>query len=498
MGFITIDPGSEVTSTHSLAALASCFVKMSDVCLIYSPRRKMLTVYLVKGRESDDVVGCGQMYEALIGVTVKKNLKVTYSYDITGIIDETMKPTKTGGKQHHTEVMKPMADIGKVRDHILDALNSIRQPFLDTIKPCALGKRTQKEFWFCVQFNKFVRDTLPDFDYEVEIITGDTYLYTPKFRFGNVWTAYAHFRRTIPEEEINEVFSDDDDVVAGAPFAFAVCPLIKDDEEHEDQVDEDEEECRDDEDCPDDPNYFVEFFYEEQKQQSENYFQTESLTHGGAIEDSKDHELLRHVLYALKYPSNVLSSESEGSGSAAEGDAASDDDEGEIEGEFEIDGKRRWVAIKGIPAEIKQAYIEAIEKQTTPMITDWDLGRFPQMGRLLQMPALDIASRDAIQAYDLAIEEKIVKGDYTLLPESNDWELHEAQKKARKVEEEVFYEVERIVGHKGSGSNLEYKVRWKNFSEDHDEWVPLKRLKCDEAIAAYRAGLCIAAYRAGL
>ena len=51
------------------------------------------------------------------------------------------------------------------------------------------------------------------------------------------------------------------------------------------------------------------------------------------------------------------------------------------------------------------------------------------------------------------------------------------------------YTVEIIVGHrgqKGLGDNIEYEVKWKNYSDAENTWEPLRTLKdCPESIQEY-------------
>ena len=46
-----------------------------------------------------------------------------------------------------------------------------------------------------------------------------------------------------------------------------------------------------------------------------------------------------------------------------------------------------------------------------------------------------------------------------------------------KDDEEIEYELEKILGMKGSGRNLRYLVRWKGCAPDEDTWEPLKHLR---------------------
>ena len=51
------------------------------------------------------------------------------------------------------------------------------------------------------------------------------------------------------------------------------------------------------------------------------------------------------------------------------------------------------------------------------------------------------------------------------------------------------YEVEKIVDKRkikrGRGIQIQYKVRWKNYSSNEDTWEPLKNLYCPEKILEY-------------
>ncbi|WKX89579.1 hypothetical protein Q1695_008888 [Nippostrongylus brasiliensis] len=52
------------------------------------------------------------------------------------------------------------------------------------------------------------------------------------------------------------------------------------------------------------------------------------------------------------------------------------------------------------------------------------------------------------------------------------------------VTEEV-YEVECIVGHRERRNGMEYKVRWRGWSPQFDEWLPYTKMDCPDVIKAY-------------
>ncbi len=53
------------------------------------------------------------------------------------------------------------------------------------------------------------------------------------------------------------------------------------------------------------------------------------------------------------------------------------------------------------------------------------------------------------------------------------------------VKGEPEYEVEEILDSKWRGRRLVYKVRWKEYSDVYDEWVPVDNLSCDELVAEF-------------
>ncbi|CAJ0593178.1 unnamed protein product [Cylicocyclus nassatus] len=50
---------------------------------------------------------------------------------------------------------------------------------------------------------------------------------------------------------------------------------------------------------------------------------------------------------------------------------------------------------------------------------------------------------------------------------------------------EESYEVEAVVGHRMRRHGMEYKVRWRGWSEQFDEWLPDSKMDCPDAIQAY-------------
>ena len=44
-------------------------------------------------------------------------------------------------------------------------------------------------------------------------------------------------------------------------------------------------------------------------------------------------------------------------------------------------------------------------------------------------------------------------------------------------EEEPVYEVERLVGQRGSGAGLQYQVKWVGYGDVHNTWEPAKNLQ---------------------
>ncbi|GAA5817936.1 hypothetical protein MFLAVUS_011515 [Mucor flavus] len=47
------------------------------------------------------------------------------------------------------------------------------------------------------------------------------------------------------------------------------------------------------------------------------------------------------------------------------------------------------------------------------------------------------------------------------------------------------YEVEAILNHRGSPKNIEYLVRWKNYSSDWDEWLPTDHFNDVDCLRKY-------------
>lgn len=53
------------------------------------------------------------------------------------------------------------------------------------------------------------------------------------------------------------------------------------------------------------------------------------------------------------------------------------------------------------------------------------------------------------------------------------------------ISKEDIYEFDAIVDHKGDYKNRLYKVRWKNYSPEHDTWIPLKNFTDPQAVTTY-------------
>lgn len=53
------------------------------------------------------------------------------------------------------------------------------------------------------------------------------------------------------------------------------------------------------------------------------------------------------------------------------------------------------------------------------------------------------------------------------------------------VSKEEVYEFDAIVTHRGEPGNREYKIRWKNYSPEHDSWIPLKNFTDPQAVVKY-------------
>ena len=53
------------------------------------------------------------------------------------------------------------------------------------------------------------------------------------------------------------------------------------------------------------------------------------------------------------------------------------------------------------------------------------------------------------------------------------------------LQEEESYEVERVIGHKGPRNNRVYLVKWKDYPEEDNSWVPVADFDTTEAIEAY-------------
>jgi hypothetical protein len=75
------------------------------------------------------------------------------------------------------------------------------------------------------------------------------------------------------------------------------------------------------------------------------------------------------------------------------------------------------------------------------------------------------------------IEGKIVKGTFApkdIIPLSDPL-----------IENKKVYEVEQIISHRINKSKLEFKVRWKGYSENEDSWEPLESFDSLLPIKAY-------------
>ena len=53
----------------------------------------------------------------------------------------------------------------------------------------------------------------------------------------------------------------------------------------------------------------------------------------------------------------------------------------------------------------------------------------------------------------------------------------------------LFFQVQSIVGSRLVKGLAEYKVRWKNFSSQHDSWLEAKDLHCPELLEKYKNSL---------
>ncbi|CEP07644.1 hypothetical protein [Parasitella parasitica] len=48
-----------------------------------------------------------------------------------------------------------------------------------------------------------------------------------------------------------------------------------------------------------------------------------------------------------------------------------------------------------------------------------------------------------------------------------------------------IYEIEGILDHRGTGSNIEYKIRWKGYSQEEDSWLRPEMITHEHTIQQY-------------
>lgn len=140
-------------------------------------------------------------------------------------------------------------------------------------------------------------------------------------------------------------------------------------------------------------------------------------------------------------------------------------------------------------------------KERTEIYNKMMKNQFDKKHRLIIFPigSFVVVKKKGIQKSLSAVYEgpyevirKTQHGNYTLRDEMGlllprDFtpsELKLVSQEAVGTKEDI-YEFDAIVDHKGKHHDRLYKVRWKNYSPDHDSWIPLKNFTDPQAVTTY-------------
>jgi len=140
-------------------------------------------------------------------------------------------------------------------------------------------------------------------------------------------------------------------------------------------------------------------------------------------------------------------------------------------------------------------------KERTEIYNKMMKNQFDKKHRLIEFPvgSFVVVKKKGIQKSLSAVYEgpyevirKTKHGNYTLrdemgllLPrEYTPSELKLVSQEAVIAKEEI-YEFDAIVDHKGDYNNRLYKIRWKNYSPEHDSWIPLSNFTDPQAVTTY-------------
>jgi hypothetical protein len=140
-------------------------------------------------------------------------------------------------------------------------------------------------------------------------------------------------------------------------------------------------------------------------------------------------------------------------------------------------------------------------KERTEIYNKMMKNQFDKKHRLIDFPigSFVVVKKKGIQKSLSAVYEgpyevlrKTKHGNYTLRDEmglvmSRDFTPSELKLVSQDqiVSKEEIYEFDAIVDHQGETGNRLYKIRWKNYSPEHDSWIPLKNFTDPQAIVTY-------------